>query len=398
MSRIVVRPSVAHVTTISESLEILLLDQLKTIAAAGYEVAGLSAPGRGAPALESAGIRHVPVPFVRASQLTPAADLRAFASMVATFRRERFTIVHTHTAKADLYAAMAARLAGVPIVITTLHGFLFHDLTPPRRRAFYARLAKLGMRFCDLVLSQSSEDVETAVREHICPASKIELLGNGIDVDRFDRARIDPDTTARLRAELGIADDAIVVGFVGRLVDEKGVRELLSATASLRTKHPKLRVLLVGWYDEMKADAVRPETASRYGVEDVCVFTGHRRDLPELYSLMDIFVLPSHREGVPRTAMEASAMGIPVVATRIRGCRTVVDDQRTGLLVEVKAPEELAAALDRLLRDRSVRVAMGGEGRRRAEQHFDQRTVFAKVLSAYDRLLTAKSDKMRPHA
>ncbi|MBA3499635.1 MAG: glycosyltransferase, partial [Deltaproteobacteria bacterium] len=89
---------------------------------------------------------------------------------------------------------------------------------------------------------------------------------------------------------------------------------------------------------------------------------------------------------------------LPVVATRIRGCRTVVDDQRTGLLVEVKAPEELAAALDRLLRDRSVRVAMGGEGRRRAEQHFDQRTVFAKVLSAYDRLLTAKSDKMRPHA
>lgn len=378
--------SVAHVTTISESLEILLLDQLRAIRDAGYAVSGVSARGDGVPALERAGIRHVAAPFVRSSLLTPLADLGTLAALVRMFRSERFTIVHTHTAKPDLYAAIAARIARVPVVVTTLHGFLFHELTPPRQRRIYAAAAKTGMRFVDLVLSQNPEDVETAIRERICPAEKIEVLGNGIDIERFDRTRV----ISRVRAEFGIADDAIVIGFVGRLVEEKGVRELLEAVGALRAAHPKLRLLCVGWYDQAKADAIRPETAGEYGLADVAVFTGHRRDLPELYAAMDIFALPSHREGFPRTVMEASAMSLPVVATRIRGCRTAVADGETGLLVPVRDPQALREALDTLLRDAAKRHEMGRRGRALAERQFDQRTVFAKVLHAYDRLLARK--------
>lgn len=383
--------SVAHVTTVGDALEFLLKNQLGAIARAGFDVAGVSAPGPVDASLRAIGVRHIAAPFVRATSLTPWSDLRLCAELVRMFRRERFAIVHTHTAKADLYAAMAARAAGVPFVVTTLHGFYFHDLMPPRTRRFYVALARLGMSCCDVVLSQNPEDVETALRERICTASKIELLGNGIDVVRFDRSRLDPAEIRRRRAELGIADGVPVIGFVGRLVAEKGVFELLAAAAIVRARFPTARLLVVGGVDRAKRDAIHPEAAARYGIADMCVFAGHRNDLPELYASMDVFALPSHREGFPRTPMEASAMGIPVVATNIRGCRSVVDDGRTGLLVPLNEPAGLAAAIIALLADSTRARSMASEGRRTALERFDERRVFAKVLETYQRLLDSSS-------
>jgi glycosyltransferase involved in cell wall biosynthesis len=382
--------SVAHVTTIAESLKLLLLDQLRTIQHAGYAVTGVSAPGPATEALDAAGIRHVPAPFVRASGLTPLSDLRVLGALVQQFRRERYTIVHTHTAKPDLYAAIAARLARVPIVVTTLHGFYFHELMPPRTRRMFAELARIGMRCADAVLSQNPEDVELAIREGLCPAEKIEYLGNGIDMTRFDRARLDPELPRRYRAELGIPEDAPVIGFVGRLVRDKGILELLEAIRRVRARHPHARVVLVGMVDKAKADVIEPATAARYGVADICHFLGHRDDMPELYAFMDVFVLPSHREAFPRSIMEAAAMGVPVIATRVRGCRTTVQDGSTGLLVPLNDPPALAQALDALLSDATRRRQMGHAGRLRAVKEFDQRAVFAKVLATYDRLLGAR--------
>jgi glycosyltransferase involved in cell wall biosynthesis len=381
---------VAHVTTIPESLKMLLLDQLRAIREAGYDVTGISAPGDAAHALDDAGLRHVAVPFVRATGLTPVADLRAFAHLVRLFRREKFTVVHTHTAKPDLYAAMAARAAGVPIVITTLHGFYFHDLMPARTRRFYANLARIGMACCDEVLSQNPEDIDTAVREKICTASKISLLYNGIDVTRFDARRLPAGTRERMRTELGIAADAPVVGFAGRLVAEKGVPELLAAARTVLERFPTARLLLVGMFDRAKADAVRDELAREHGVEAMCVFTGQRDDMPELFAAMDVFVLPSHREGFPRTVMEASAMSLPVVATNIRGCRTAVEDGRTGILVPLRDVTALAEAICRLLGNAGLRREMGQAGRALAEASFDQQLVFGKVMAAYERQLTAR--------
>lgn len=383
---------VAHITTISESLEILLLDQLVAIRDQGFDVYGVSAPGRGVAALERNHVQHRQVPFVRSTALTPGSDVRVLLALARLFRAERFTIVHTHTAKADLYAAIAARMAGVPIVVTTLHGFLFHDATPPARRLALSRLAKLGMTFCDAVLSQNPEDVETAIREDLCRADKIEYLGNGIDLQRFDPARVDLSRASSLRASLGLPPDAHVIGYVGRLVAEKGVLDLLHAFRRVRDRIPAARLLLVGGVDSDKADAIGPDTAARLGLGDACTFTGYRRDLPELYSLMDVAVLPSHREGFPRTPMEAAAMGRPVVATQIRGCRTAVSDERTGILVPRRAPESLARALIDLAENPIRRRTLGDNARKHALQHFDQRAVFTRVLDTYDRLLAARAE------
>ena len=370
----------------------LLLSQLRALREQGYDVTGISAPGDGVAELEAAGISHFAVPFVRNTQLTPLADANALAHMVRVFRRGRFDIVHTHTAKPDLYAAMAARLAGVPCVVSTLHGFLFHELTPPKRRRFYAGLAKVGMRFCDTVLSQNPEDVTTAIAERICPASKIEYLGNGIDLTRFDPTRIDAQRVRGLKAELGIAPDSLTVGFVGRLVEEKGVLELFAAIAQLRLRFPTIKLLIVGMIDRAKSDAIQPEVADRFGIADLCIFTGHRDDMPELYSAMDVCVLASHREGYPRTVMEASAMSVPVVATNIRGCRTAVVEGRNGMLVPLKDPAKLAEAIGALLGDPARRRSIARQARTLAEGQFDERVVFAHVLATYDRLLSSRGD------
>ena len=382
--------SVAHVTTIAESLKLLLLNQLRGIDAAGYAVTGLSAGGPTTEDLAAAGLRHIEVPFARSTRLTPGADLRALVHLVRLFRRERFTIVHTHTAKPDLYAALAARIAGVPIVVTTLHGFYFHDEMPAGKREMFARLAQIGMACCDAVLSQNPEDVATATRERICDPAKLELLGNGIDLARFDRSRVSDAANSRLRRELEIPDEALVIGFVGRLVEEKGVLELFEATKLIRSRFPNVRLLLVGWSDRAKHDAIDRATATRYGIDDICVFTGHRDDTPELFSLMDVFALPSHREGFPRTVMEAAAMGVPSVATNIRGCRTAVDDERSGVLVPVRDPSRLAEALGALLSDPARRRRMSDDARRLARERFDEKRVVEIVLSTYRRLLSAR--------
>lgn len=381
---------VAHVTTIDLSLRYLLLNQLKAIGAQGYKVYGLSAPGATVGELERAGVRFLPVPFVRATSLKPLQDLRAFVELVRVFRQERFTIVHTHTAKPDLYATWAARMAGTPIIITTLHGFLFHEHMTPRWRSFYASMAKLGMRGADSVLSQNEEDVATAVREHICAADKIKGLGNGIDVRRFDPDNVSAETKARVRGELGIPPEAKVIGFVGRLVREKGVMELLEAAKRVRAEAPNARFLLVGMVDRAKRDVVTPELADEMGVGDVCIFAGHREDLPELYALMDLFALPSHREGFPRTPMEASAMGVPCVVTDVRGCRSTVRHGENGLLTPLGDADALARAILELLDNPTRAREMGARGRTMALERFDEQQVFHKVLDEYAFWLTKK--------
>jgi glycosyltransferase involved in cell wall biosynthesis len=369
---------------------VLLLNQLRAIEGAGFGVTAVSAPGSPVVTLAGAGIRHIAVPFVRASGLTPLADLRAFLHLVRVFRRERFAIVHTHTAKPDLYAAIAARLAGVPIVVTTLHGFFFHDNMSRYWRRFYILLARLGGRFADVVLSQNPEDIDTNVRERVYDPAKMLFLGNGIDVERFARGRVDPAEVRRRRDALGIPVGAPVVGFVGRLVADKGIIELLQAARAVRQRFPEVRFLLVGMIDRAKRDVIQPEITAEYGLAEACVFTGHREDMPELYAMMDVLVLPSHREAFPRAPMEASAMGVPVIATDVRGCRTAVEHGRNGLLVPLKDAAALAGAIRSLLGDPGERARLGAEGRRLAVERFDERRVFEKVLATYARLLAAR--------
>jgi glycosyltransferase involved in cell wall biosynthesis len=380
------RPRVAHVTTVDLSLRYLLLNQLRRIQDEGYEVFGVSAPGPDVAAVEASGIPHFSVPMTR--RFTPLADLRALWSLIRLMRRERFDVVHTHTPKAGLLGQLAARISGVPVVVNTLHGFYFHDDMKPAPRRFYIWMERIAARCSDTILSQNTEDMSTALKERIAGPELIKWLGNGIDLDRFDRRNLSDQALDALRKEIGLEPDALVVGFVGRLVEEKGILELLEAAQKVLDVFPNARFLIVGPYDEEKPDALRPDVAERYGVSEQCRFLGMRHDLPELYALMDVFVLPSHREGFPRTAMEASAMGVPAVVTDIRGCREAVEHGINGLLFPVHDSEALARAIVDLLHDEVRRAEMGAAGRRLAEDRFDEQKVFDRVLREYETLLS----------
>jgi ribosomal protein S18 acetylase RimI-like enzyme len=243
----------------------------------------------------------------------------------------------------------------------------------------------VAARFSDLELYQSEEDLEWARRVGIVGASKGILLGNGCDLSRFDPSVVPAARQRALREELGLASGAVVVGAVGRLVAEKGYREFFEAARRIRAGRPEVRFVAVGNVEPDKWDAISEDEIDR-ARSDV-VFTGWREDVRDLMAIMDVFVLASWREGLPRSAVEAAAMGKPLVLTDIRGCREVARHGIEGLLVPARRPEPLAAAIDRLIADPGLRERMGAAARARAVDRFDEAGVLQTIINRYARLL-----------
>ena len=309
-------------------------------------------------------------------------------------RRERFSIVHTHTPKAGLLGQLAARLAGVPLVVNTVHGLYLHPGMRPIERRIYLLLEKVAASCSDRILSQNAEDIEIAVRERVCRREKIKFLGNGIDLTQFDPDAISAKNVERLRAELGLRPCVPVVGFVGRLAAKrKGFADFLAAAQEISARVPGCQFLVVGASDRGKADAMDASAARVYGIAERCVFAGlrDRNELPPFYKLMDVLVLPSIFEGLPRAVMEASAMGVPAVVTNVKGNREAVLDGCNGLLVPLGDVAALAAAVIRLLCDKELAEEMGLKAREIARERFNEQTVFGIVKSEYRRLCLEKS-------
>lgn len=381
---------IAHVTTVDGTLG-LLLSQLVSLRVAGYDVTGISASGAKVPVLEAQGIEHISVPMTR--RLTPLADLASLWQLYRVIRRERFTIVHTHTPKAGLLGQLAARLAGVPVIVNTVHGYYFHENMNAIARRFYIALEKVAAHCSDVILSQNAEDIHTAISEGICQPQKLKFLGNGIDLTLFDPKRVLAADELRCRRELGIAPDAPVVGFVGRLAARrKGFLDFLAAARAIAVQRPQARFLIAGDADSGKPDAVEPSAAANYGIAHRCVFLGSRdyEEMPLFYKLMNVLVLPSLFEGVPRAVMEASAMGTPSVVTDVKGNREAVEHGRNGLIVPLGDVRALTLAVLQILRERNAAQRMGNEARRMAAERFDEQLVFQRVKAEYRRLLLEK--------
>lgn len=382
------RPVVVHVATIDMTLALLLGPQLEAFVAAGYDVVATSAPGPYRERVEATGARFVPLRHATRA-MRPVQDLLALVELVRLFRRLRPDIVHTHNPKPGWYGRLAARLARVPHVVNTVHGlYALPEDRWPKRAVVYG-LERAAAACSDAELVQNPEDIPTLGRLRV-PAERLHLLGNGIDLARFDRDDLDPAVVAATRAGLLGDDppvDALLVGVIGRLVWEKGLREVFAAAERLRISDPRVRVVLVGPTDPDKSDGLTdadlPRLAAAHGVR----FAGERSDMPAVYAALDVFVLATYREGFPRAAMEATALGVPVVATNIRGCRQVVDDGVTGLLVPVRDAPALADAIGALSGDATRREAMGRDGVLRARREFDQQRQIDLTLDVYADLL-----------
>jgi len=317
----------------------------------------------------------------------------ALTELWRLFRRLKPDIVHTHNPKPGLYGRVAARAAGVPGIVNTVHGLYASPEDRMARRALVYALERAASLCSGAELVQNPEDFRVLARLGV-PRHKLVLLGNGVDLQRFHPAA-DEQARREARADLGVDADAVVVGTVARLVWQKGFHELFEAAERLRDTHPDVVFVVVGGSDADKADAISSAQLAEATRRGRIVFAGSRDHMEHVYPGFDLFVLPSHREGFPRSAMEAAACGLPVVATDIRGCRQVVSHGQSGLLVPLHDPARLAAAIEEVVRDPALRREMGSAGRRKAEAEFDDRIVVTKSLQAYERVLATTSSTRR---
>ncbi len=380
-------PRLLHITTVSETLG-FLIGQVGYLRAQGFEVHALSSPGEWLGTF--AARERVPVHAVELlRRITPLQDLRALSRIRRVLRRLRPVIVHGHTPKGGLLGMIAATLERVPVRVYHLHGLPLMTATGMRRQLL-TWTERVSCRLAHQVFCVSHSLREVAIAEGLCPADKIKvLLGgsiNGVDaVGRFNPGRLPEGTRAAIRARYGIPTEATVVGFVGRIVRDKGMVELAAAWRALRERFPQLHLFLVGPFEPQ--DPVPAEVTALFHSDPRIHLAGVCWETPPLYAAMDFMVLPTYREGFPVVPLEAAAMGLPTIATRIPGCIDAIEDRRTGLLVPPRDAAALAEALAVYLREPKLWHRHGRAARERVLRDFRQEALWEALAAEYGRLL-----------
>lgn len=381
-----------HVTTVPTSLR-FLAGQIGAMRSHGMRVLALSSPGEALDAFgREHGIETIGVEMPRA--VTPVHDLGALARLTAAIRRVRPDIVHAHTPKGGLLGTTAAALARVPHRIYHIKGLPFETAEGPMR-TLLTTTERVSCTLATHVLCVSHGVRETAIEAGCVRPERVEVLGhgssNGVDATgRFDPARRSLEESEALRADLGIPEDALVIGFVGRLVGDKGVRELAAAWTNLRERFPEARLLIIGPFEPR--DPVPPPVRSALENDPrVHLVADMIGDIERYYALMHIVALPTYREGLPNVLLEAQAMRLPVVATRIPGCVEGSRDGETSLLVPVADAGALEAALERYCADPELRRQHGEAGRAWMLEAFRQEDVWERTYGVYQRLLGRRS-------
>jgi glycosyltransferase involved in cell wall biosynthesis len=376
-----------HITTIPMSF-VFLTGQTGYMKARGFEVYWVSAPRELMQRFSAQ--EQVPAYAVEMPRrIAPLRDLAAVFRIWRRLRQLRPQIVHAHTPKGGLLGMISAKLGRVPVRIYSIRGLPFMTASGYKRKLLWwsERIACLLAHqvFC---VSRSLSAV--AVKEGLCPAEKMKVLlqgsGNGVDaIKRFNPSRMGESTRQETRASYGIPADALVVGFVGRLVRDKGVVELAEAWKVLRTDFLSLHLLIVGPFEPQ--DPVPPVVEKLLRADPRIHLTGEEWNTPPLYAAMDVAALPTYREGFPNVPLEAAAMGLPVVATRIPGCVDAIQEGVTGTLVPPGDAKALTDAIRRYLNDPELRYQHGQAGRERVLRDFRQEDIWEAVYQEYIRLL-----------
>jgi glycosyltransferase involved in cell wall biosynthesis len=383
----VTNPIVVHISTIPETLNFLKA-HIQYAKKSGFDVHVIST---GSEYLAEFSFREQ-VDAHRIDmerRVTPLRDIRSLTQLVRLLRKLRPAIVHSHTPKAGLIGMLAAKLARVPVQIHHLHGAPFLTTTG-LERALLKASDFITCLCAHRVYVVSRSLLSLANSERLCSVGKARILGpgsiGGVDaICTFNPGLLSADVKKNTKLQLNIPGEAVVVGFIGRLAKDKGIGELFSAWRLLREEFQSAFLLIVGPDDPR--DPISGDLHACLRQDSRIRMTGQVADLVPLYSVMDVFCLPSHREGFPVVCLEASAMALPVVTTRAVGCVDAVVDGVTGVLVECGSGISLAKALRDYLLDPKLRASSGNAGRNWVVENFRPDCISCALLKEYKDLL-----------
>lgn len=392
---------IAIIATAPEAVVAFLSRQITFLSGQGFEVYTITSPGiQQLPGhIELDSVIHE---VAMARTINPFSDLVALHQLWRLLRRLRPEIVHTRTPKAGLLGMIAAWLARVPIRIYTVDGL------PILTARFWVRpiLAITDRLACALatkVLCVSRSVRRFIIAAGFCRPAKARVLGDGslqgIDTDKFSPNAHGSIDRASIRTKYGIPQDALLIGYVGRLIPDKGIAELAVAWNILRVQFPQARLLLCGYVEDVHP--IAPLLIEKLRSDPRVHFTvGRVANMPPIYAALDVCVLPTYREGLSTVALESGAMQIPIVATRVPGCVDAVRHGVTGLLVESRNPEALVQALQRLLRSRELRQRMGIAARQFVSKRFSEVRISQMLLEEYRGQMEAhhRGDSIKVHS
>lgn len=313
--------------------------------------------------------------------ISPLLDLVSFLRILSIIRRERYSIVHTHSSKAGFIGRVAAGLLRVPAVIHTAHVFPFEMSVGGLRRAFYFFLERIAARFADRIICVCPCEKDDALQRRLSDESKFVVIENGSALPEPV-----PDAAGMMRRELGLDADSLVIGAVGRFARQKGYRYLVLAAREIAQRLPRARFVLVG---DGKLRAEVEHLIERLGLAGKFVLTGRAADARPYYPVFDVFVMASLWEGMPYSLLEAMGSGSAVVATRVGGVADVVSSGETGVLVAPKDPMALAAAVIDLLEHPEQRRALAETARRTVADRYAPHNMVRRVEALYEACLEA---------
>jgi len=373
---------IVQVSAIDSTMYGLLGELNKQTVEQGHELICVCSDGPRVPKLKALGYQVETINIDRS--IKPLSNMKSIYQMYKLFKKEKPDIVHVHTPIAALLGRIAAKIAKVPNIIYTAHGFYFHENMSRLKYKLFYNIEKYAARFfTDYLFTQSEEDGQLAIADNFLPKERITIISNGVDVNKkFNPLYIDNKKLEDLKSEFDIQPNDKVITFIGRLVEEKGIFDLLEAFDQINSTNIKL--LVVGEASSSERDQYTKTKLSEFKNKNV-IFTGYRKDIPEILTLTDIYCLPSYREGMPRSIIEAMAMECAIVATNIRGSREEVDHGKNGYLVNLKDPLELSEVLFNLTNKEEILEHFKLEARKKAKNLYDENKVVNVQLKIFDK-------------
>jgi glycosyltransferase involved in cell wall biosynthesis len=376
------KPKILRVTTVPESLKTLLKGQLKFMSNNGFDVIGVSSGGKSLYEVkQNEGIEVFEIEMSR--KITPIKDLKSLLNLYKLIKKEKPTIVHSHTPKAGIIAMLAAKIANVPIRLHTVAGLPLME-TKGLKRKLLIFVEKVTYACATKVYPNSHALATFIIQKKIVCQSKVKVLANGssngIDTDYFKQEIIDSNNIKKLKELFGICGRDFVFVFVGRLVADKGINELIQAFIKLDDEN--LKLLLVGDY-EHELDPLLESTHFEINNNSKIISVGYQSDIRPYLCISSCLVFPSYREGFPNVVMQSGAMGLPSIVTNINGCNEIIEEGFNGTIIPVKDAEALHNAMSKMIKHPDRCLTMAKNARNKITSNYNQQLVWQALLTEY---------------